>query len=357
MSIITKLPNGKYRIQVYDEFGKRHRPSFDKKSEAESYIRKIEARKHELSQIHHNLIRVRVSIDQAIQDFWLDKLSIRTKSRVKYEYELKQIKTFCQTNSIAYVDEFTRQHADEFRQLLINTGAAPKTINSYLSRLRAVFTEQVNRDVIVRNPASHLKNLSLQRKSLLERENDYYTEPEVIAFFGQDMDTVYREALLGLFLTGLRFEELANLTWDRIDFDNRMLMIRTTETFITKTSAAERNIPISNMLYLQLKDKFHTRQSEFVFPSKQNKKLSERTLLTVCKRYAVAAGINKDATLHKFRHTFSSLLSQYGIAYEVREYLLGHKPKGSLTAHYTKLDPNKFHYVVNILDKIPEGKQ
>ena len=357
MSIITKLPNGKYRIQVYDEYGKRQRPSFDKKSEAESYIRKIEAQKHELSQVQHKLIKTRISVDKAIEDFWLDKQNIRPKTQTKYEYELQQLKSYCQLNSISYVDEFTRQHADEFKQLLINTGAAPKTINSYLSRLRAVFTEQVNRDNLIKNPASHLKNLPLQRKSLLERENDYYTEPEVIAFFGQDMDPVYREALLGLFLTGLRFEELANLTWDRIDFDNHMLMIRTTETFITKTPAAERNIPISDMLYLQLKDKFRTRRTEFVFPSKNLNKLSERTLLTVCKRYAKTAGISKEATLHKFRHTFSSLLSQYGIAYEVREYLLGHKPKGSLTAHYTKLDPNKFHYVVNILDKILEAKQ
>ena len=356
MSKIIKQSNGKFRIQVYDELGKRHRLAFAKKSEAESYIRKIDAHKHELSQIKHELIKIRVHVTSAVSDFWIGKIDIRPKTRQKYEAEISQFMEFCKMNGISYIDEFSREHADKFRALLISSNASPKTINSYLSRLKSVFEEQINRDSIIRNPTSHLKNLPMKRKTLLERENEYYTENEVQKFFQQDIDPIYRDVLVSLFLTGVRYEELAHLTWARIDFGKRLIMVRSTEGFITKTPSAERDIPISGHLYKLLQERASNSKAEFVFPSRTGAKLSERTMLEVCKRIAEAAGIMKNATLHKFRHTFSSLLSHHSISYEVREYLLGHKPNGSLTGHYTKLDPNKLHYVVNILDEILEGK-
>jgi integrase/recombinase XerD len=187
---------------------------------------------------------------------------------------------------------------------------------------------------------------------MLQRDTEYYTEQEVKAFFQQEVDPVYRKAFLGLYLTGMRFEELAHITYEYLDLEKRMIMVRSREDFRTKTTTSERDIPISDMLLSVLKESLHENTSEYVFPSKKGGKLSERTLLAECKRTAKKAGIKKTATLHKFRHTFSSLLSQLGVTYEIREYLLGHKPTGSLTSHYTKLNPGKFHQVVSILDAI-----
>ena len=70
---ITKLPSGKYRTQLYDEFGKRQRKTFDRKADAEAFIGKIESNKHERRQIKHQLIKSRVSFEKAFSDFWQDK--------------------------------------------------------------------------------------------------------------------------------------------------------------------------------------------------------------------------------------------------------------------------------------------
>ena len=351
---ITKLPSGKYRTQLYDEFGKRQRKTFDRKADAEAFIGKIESNKHERRQIKHQLIKSRVSFEKAFSDFWQDKTGIRPKSKAKYIYEIEQFNVFRKSKGLTFIDEFTREHADMFRQVLIDTGAAPKTINSYLSQLKTLFALQLDRDNLTRDPTSHLKNIPSRRKTLLQREEDYYHEEEVRKFFIQDMEPEYKRALVGLFLTGMRFEELANLKWDRVDSNDRMIRLRSTDNFSTKTPSGERDIPISDKLHKILLYAGKQATSEYVFASISGNKLSERTLLAVCKRIAVKAVISKTATLHKFRHTFSSLLSQFGIAYEVREYLLGHKPLGSLTAHYTKFDPAKLHKTVSILDQFVE---
>jgi integrase len=147
---------------------------------------------------------------------------------------------------------------------------------------------------------------------------------------------------------------MATLKWQQVNFKEKMIMIRTRDDFVAKTISSERDIPISDYLYKVLIHIPENKRNEYVFPSTKGDKLSERTLLTVCKKIAEACEIDKSATLHKFRHTWSSLLSQLGIAYEVREFLLGHKPHGSLTGHYTKLDAKKYHAVVSLLDKYLE---
>ncbi len=319
MSSIKKLTNGQYRIQVYDQYGKRHRRTFPKRYEAETYIRKIESEKNEDRLVRAKLIKSRVSFEKAFKDFWGNRINISAKTIQKYKTELEQIDNFRCSQNLEYIDEFTREHADIFKTLLVESGAAPKTINSYLMRLKTVFKEQVNRDNLTRDPTSHLVSIPKRQKTMLQREQEYYTENEIKAFFEQNIDSVYRKALVGLYLTGMRFEELANLTYEGIDMEKRMIQVRSRGAFKTKTPTSERDIPISDLLYKILEER--SDKDTLVFPSKSGSKLSERTLLTVCKKIAEEAKLKKTATLHKFRHTFTSLLSQYGVAYEVREYL------------------------------------
>ena len=349
---ITRLKTGRYRVQIYDEFGVRRRHSFAKKGDAEAYLAKVVKAKRDKELLRHKLAKRRIPFEQVIADYWSNKTLLSLKTRQKYQCELRFVEDFIQHYKVTYLDEFKREHADLFRDVLIANSASPKTVNSYIARLKALLNEQVDRDNLVKSPASHLKNVPLKRKTLLEKEGEYYTEDEVRVFFLQKMSEEDKNAFLGLYLTGMRFEELSSLTWERIDFKDRMIKIRTTGEFTTKTPSSERDIPIANMLLDILTDQKQKEVSDYVFPSLEGKKISERTLLSVCKKVAKDAGIKKNAKLHSFRHTFSSLLSQAGIAFEVREYLLGHKPAGSLTWHYTKQNPVKFHYVVGILEDV-----
>ncbi|MFH1525547.1 MAG: tyrosine-type recombinase/integrase [Bacteroidota bacterium] len=109
--------------------------------------------------------------------------------------------------------------------------------------------------------------------------------------------------------------------------------------------------PISDKLYDLLNEKRNKTKSHYVFPFTNNNKLSERTLLSNCKRIAKDAGINKNATLHLFRHSFNSHLAQKEVDYTMRQYLIGHKPR-TITDYYTKIDPKLLHSKVNLLEDL-----
>lgn len=68
----------------------------------------------------------------------------------------------------------------------------------------------------------------------------------------------------------------------------------------TKNASSERDIPITNEMFEKLNELKDKVDSDYIFPSIKGKQLSERTILTKCKNTAKAAGITKNATLHKW---------------------------------------------------------
>ena len=309
--------------------------TFSKKSEADLFCAKIENEKYELKLIGAGLIKKRIKFNSAISAALAEKSSLAPKSYAKYKNVYQILENFAAQKKITTLNEFTIQNADEYKRALMSSDASPKTINFYLNAAKSLFSEYVLRNELTLNPFDHIRLERIQKKTLLQREDDYYSAEEIEAFFNQPMLANYKTAFIALFCTGMRFSEMSNLTWERIDFENKIIEIRTNGDFRTKTLSSERNIPISNKLY-EVIEKLE-KKSRFVFPSIKGGKMSEKTLISICKNVAEKAKISKNATLHKWRHTFNSHLAQFGVDYSIRQYLMGHKPQ-SMTDHYTKID-------------------
>ncbi|WKZ70008.1 MAG: tyrosine-type recombinase/integrase [Melioribacteraceae bacterium] len=347
---IRKTINEKYLVDIYDKYSQRKRVRFTKLSDAKAYVNMIEQEKHDQKMVGFGLQRVRVSIADAIEEFMNLKKTLRLATVKKYKNIFYQFDLFTTNHNVIYVDQFTREHANRFNEALHSANSAPKTINHYLLAVKSLFEYQVNMDRLLKNPFDHIKLAREKTKSMVDRANDYYTEEEISNFFNQEMLQVYRDAFIGLLLTGCRFGELANLKWsDGVDFKRKILMIRSNEEFQTKTASSERDIPITNFLYSLLLEKKEENISEFIFPSITGMKLSERTLLSQCKLIASKAKIVKTATLHKWRHTFASHIERLGLSYEERQHLMGHSPT-SMTSHYTKVNPLNLHKKLSELD-------
>jgi integrase/recombinase XerD len=349
MSSIKKTKKGGYQADVRDKDGKRLRMTFNKKSEADAFCTKIEYEKHQLKLIGAGLIKKRIDFNSAIKTAIEEKSSLAPKTYSKYKNVYQILENFAVQKEITTLNEFTIRIADEYKRVLTSSDASPKTVNFYLNAAKSLFKEYVLRNEIPFNPFDHIRLQRVKKKTLLERENDYFSAEEINAFFAQPMLEIYRNAFVSLFCTGMRFSELSNLTWERIDLENKIIEIRTNGDFRTKTLSSERNIPMSNKLYKVIKKL--EKKSKFVFPSVKGGKMSEKTLLDICKNVAEKARIDKNATLHKWRHTFNSHLAQLGVDYSIRQYLMGHKPQ-TMTDHYTKIDPSKLHQQISLLDKL-----
>jgi site-specific recombinase XerD len=349
MGTIRKTSSGKFQADVRNKDGKRKRKTFADKDRAEQWSLMIESEKNTMKLAKTGLEFIPTPLSSFIDQAIKSKESLAPKSHTKYKGVFELFNGFVEMEKIKYATDFSRKHADKYRDIIINTNASAVTKNFYLSTIKALFKDLVDRDLILKNPFSHIKMERKKNKTMLEREEEYYTESEIMAFFATSVPDIYRRVFIGMFLTGMRVEELISLKWKRVNFDKRIIEVRTEGSFTTKTQSSERDIPMSNFLFNMLS--MMDRCTEYVFSSETNTKLTERKLLRICKSNAKEAGISKNATLHKWRHSFTSHLEQLGVSESVRGYLMGHKPK-SMTAHYTKIDPTKLHEQVSKLDKL-----
>ncbi len=346
---VKKLSNGKYRTDVYDINNRRIIRVFNRKKDAVEFEIKIKNEKYNQKLTSLGMRKAKVLFDDILDEYLATKSHLRPGSVQRYTSVVNQFRAFLKERGIKYLHEFTPNDASELYKRLISprkdpTGntdkilkAKPKTVNFYLQVFRAIFDQEVRKENLTRNPMSHIKNLKVEKK-----RPDYYTEEELKEFFKQKMHIKHRYIFLVLLNTGLRFQELANITWNDVDIEARTITIRPKDGFNTKTFESQRKIPMNSVVYDIVSKLAESKESEYVFTSSKGEKITERRLLRVCKRIANDAGIKSRAYLHKFRHTFATHLVQKGVGIEKIQKLLGHSSIEE-TLIYAHVRPDNLH--------------
>jgi site-specific recombinase XerD len=227
--------------------------------------------------------------------------------------------------------------------------AKPRTINFYIQVLKAFLKYEMLKNHIEKDPTLHIKNVKVEKQ-----RPDYYSLQDINLFFQQPMDLAYRNAFLGLIYSGMRISELTNITYDDVDFIRKHIIVRPKGNYKTKTYESERRIPMNEKLFALLKEMVNKKPSDtYPFCNPKGNKLSGRTLLDVCKRMAVRAGIKDRAFLHKYRHSYASHLVLQGTPLESIQMFLGHSSIVQ-TQQYAHNKPDHLHNQVSVLDKLIE---
>jgi integrase/recombinase XerD len=159
----------------------------------------------------------------------------------------------------------------------------------------------------------------------------------------------FRELCITALLSGLRLAELLNLRWNDLDFTSKIIQVKNSETFTTK-SRKNRIVPMSKELFRLLKDRQENMRNEsaFVFHNKRGKPLKEQTISQKFKKYVISAGINDKLHFHSLRHSFATHLVKKGVPLFAIQKLLGHSTSKT-TEIYSHLLPQQLHREVNIL--------
>ena len=358
MAIKQKL-NGNYLVNTRDQSGTRLKRTFRTKREAEAFDSSIKLQKYENQLVRNGVKSARYLFTQAIEDYLLTKSDLRPASYTKYSFVLLELQKFAQAIGLKYIDEFSPDHATLlYNELIkeketirgkkkIKAKAKPKTVNFFLVAIRAFFQQEYVKDHIKRNPMLHIRNLKVEK-----RKPEFYTREELKLFFTQPMDDAYRLAFMGLLFTGMRFAELASITWEDVDFGNRLLLVRPKDNFKTKTFNSERSIPLNNIMYELIVKYYPNRLSEkYVFTSPRGFQLRERRMLETCKVISASAGIATNSYLHKFRHTYATMLIHNGVKIQNIKELLGHWSV-SETERYAHNNSDHLHQDVSQLDNL-----
>ncbi len=198
------------------------------------------------------------------------------------------------------------------------------TLNKKTTILKDFGKYLVAHNLFEKNPFETLQfynNKQLQKNT---KRKEWLTVNEVREIINKSYDFQRNEFegsqmrfILGLLTTtGLRAEELLNITFDMIDTVKFNYMINF-KSDMTKRDISKR-IPLANFTatlydeYIECRNKINISNDKvknLVLISSQNKKISTRQLSRMIKRYVNKTNIDKEITTHSFRDTFRTTLT------------------------------------------------
>lgn len=220
--------------------------------------------------------------------------------------------------------------------------ASEWTARKYYGSLAAAFEKAVQWNYLEENPFRKVPKP--KGREILPA---FFTESDFRLLLSVIADRDFKELCITALLTGLRLSELLNLRWNDLDFSSKVILIRNTEKFTTKTRK-NRIVPMSDELYRLLKGRKEAIrfECEVVFHNKNGGELLYTSVSQKFKKYIRRAGLNDKLHFHSLRHSFATALVSSGVSLYAVQKLLGHTTIRT-TEIYSHLMPQQLHFEVN----------
>ena len=231
------------------------------------------------------------------------------------------------------IDELNLNYLSSYVRYLDGNQNKNSTINLYLVVIRAWLNRAKKRGFIPQNFSVIFPKVKVEPSV-----KEYLTIDELRIFRNVQIPSKMedtRNAFVFSCLTGLRYSDVSELTWDNIiDGEDCHIEVRQQKT--------------GDLLYQYLnpdaRELLGERGEGNIFNIKST---NWRYLNAICKE----AGINKHITFHCARHTFATLLLTYGVDIYTVSKLLGHHSV-STTQIYAKIIDKKKKEAVFSIPKI-----
>jgi len=233
------------------------------------------------------------------------------------------------------VSQITRLDLLQYKAWLIERGRSERTAGNKMLRVN-----QYLRAVQSLKPGEGL--VTVKDAKFNELEPEVYDEKELRAFF-RACNSFQLAVFKTLLMSGLRKQELENLTWEDVNFTAGTLKVSAKAGFSPKTWE-ERTIEVPGGVLKILKTL--TRKSDYVFANGNGHKYTH--MWDDCAEIARRAGVKKSHP-HKFRATYATKLLQSGVDLKTVQKLLGHKNLESTMRYLAKAQSPQVRKQVNAI--------
>lgn len=233
------------------------------------------------------------------------------------------------TRSVGVVRDATARDVRAWLASLHAQGLDAASIGRKLAAVRSLYRFLGRRGVVRRNPAREVRAPRLSRKLvtfLPPDEAEAVVDARGLAGDARERDVAVLEML---YATGLRVSELAGLDLDALDREARTVRV-------LGKGNKERIVPYGAPAARALDAYLGRRVAGDgpVFVNRRGGRLGVRSLHTIVRRAARAAGVTRRVSPHTLRHTFATHLLDRGADLRMIQELLGHS-RLSTTQRYT----------------------
>ena len=243
---------------------------------------------------------------------------------ISYETDLNQFLSFYKEYSTSQkIEKVDKRTIRSWIVKLSLSNLSAKSINRKIASLKSFFKFLVKRDLIKKNPSSHVTSLKTDQKIptfIKEKDiNFLFKNIDVKEDCTGQRDLLILELLYG---TGIRISELINIKISDINFTKKEIKV------IGKRNK-ERIIPLHNNAiyqtkkYLKLAEKEGYKNQYLLF-TKKGEKIYPMLINRIVKKHLSTLIKSKKYNPHLLRHTFAThILNKGGDLNSIKD-LLGH---------------------------------
>ena len=288
---------------------------------------------------------------------WLEmKEEAKSKgTHVRYKGVIEEFIVYLGKKGKKNLTMLNQKDVHGFRSKLKKDGLSNTSCNQAVKIISTSLNSALRQGIIPMNPAAAVESLP-KEKSVRKP----FTKAQLKKLI-KASDNEWRIAILMGFYTGARLRDIADMTWESINFE------KGTINFIAGKTKKETIIPIHPSLKEALLDAAgQDDPTASIFTSMAGKGTGgahglSSTFAKIMSKANIdpqssKAGIGKARTknslsFHSHRHSFNSRLASEDIAGEVRRKLTGHS-SDEMNQNYTHLELEKLREAVNVMPEL-----
>jgi site-specific recombinase XerD len=258
------------------------------------------------------------------------------------EFSRKTVKSYLYYNKdlLKYNSKSPKSiNIDDIKEYLLflkKRELSDSTINPAINAIKFYYTQILKRKFFV--------NKEIFRTKKNQKLPEVLTKKEIKNILLITENIKHKLILALMYSSGLRVSEIINVKASDLDFENKMLKVRSAKGKKDRLTIISGKVSYVLKKYVKNKEK-----NDYIFKNNKNNKLSERTVQKIFTIALKKSKIKKQASCHALRHSFAAHLLEDGIDIRYIQELLGHA-RLETTQIYTKVANNKLKEINNPLD-------
>ncbi|HHU26615.1 MAG TPA: tyrosine recombinase XerD, partial [Bacteroidales bacterium] len=242
-----------------------------------------------------------------------------------YLTDLQKLISFVEARGVA-LEEVETTHLEEFLAELHDQGISPRSTARVISGIKSFFDFLKLNDDGRDDPTKLLEAPKIGMKLPVVLSVEEIDAILSVIDVSTPEGTRNYAIIELLYSCGLRVSELTNLRYTDLFLDEGFIRVE-------GKGSKQRLVPISETAIRKIRNWLPYRrdintkrgQEEFLFVSSRGKAISRVTVFHYIRKYAEAAGIQKEISPHTFRHSFATHLLERGANIRVIQEMLGHE--------------------------------
>jgi len=214
---------------------------------------------------------------------------------------------------------------EDYQTKRLKEGMAPATVDHELGKTKTMIERAFDNGLVSGETLRTFKKVKKVLKKGSDVRDRILTQEEFERICKHSIKHI-RDILSMAYYTGMRRGEILNLTWDKVDLQERFINLEAEDT----KDREKRSIPICGELYRMLKGIPKHIHDPHVFTFRGQVVTDIRTgLRKACKKAGILYGrdVKDGFILHDCRHTFNTNMRRAGVQESVIMAITGHSTR------------------------------